>query len=675
MSNPSRHKRRHFGVPLVPPLESSGCSLIKSLINLANDIVNSSAARSHKAAQSALFVSQRRNAFAMVRKVKILLIFFEEVRDTSSILPPSAILCFGELHVVLQGVKLLLDDCVESSRMWLMLENHRLSEGFHRLTLNIATSLEILPMSLLDLSCEVREQVGLLLQQARKSQIHLDPDESKLLLKVKSLMSQIERKETPNTMKLREVFTSLGLNSGDECQSELGKLEEELEGSQDTSEEANFLFNDLLSFIRYGKCVLYGVSELQLKEIAESPENPNFCEDVVVPEDFRCPISLDIMTDPVIIATGHTYERSSITRWIEEGNHTCPKSGLMMAHTVLIPNEALRNLIQQWCDEFGISISPSEPINPGIRAPQSTPTSLEATKLTVDFLLLQLSSASAETQRHIAGELRLLAKCGSDNRKVIGEAGAVPLLIPLLSSSDVRTQEHAVTAILNLSIFTTNKEIIVSAGAIDPLVKVLSNSLSSDAARENSAAALFSLTHVADYAELLCQKSEAIDGLLQLLCEGSLRGKRDAASALFNISAYSRNPINVVKSGAVEVLVSLLSPSESDLHIEALSVLAVLAGSPDGCAAIVNLNTIPLLVNLLHSSSPKGKENSVSILLNLCRYVGQPVVKEITDLCSFWPSLHSLANSGTDRARRKASRLWRVIRKMELAPISFFGSN
>jgi hypothetical protein len=29
----------------------------------------------------------------------------------------------------------------------------------------------------------------------------------------------------------------------------------------------------------------------------------------VPPDDFRCPISLELMTDPVILATGQTFDR------------------------------------------------------------------------------------------------------------------------------------------------------------------------------------------------------------------------------------------------------------------------------------------------------------------------------------------------------------------------------
>ena len=51
------------------------------------------------------------------------------------------------------------------------------------------------------------------------------------------------------------------------------------------------------------------------------------------------------MQDPVMIATGHTYDRHSITRWLAQGHRTCPSTGLRLRHLELVPNFALRSAI------------------------------------------------------------------------------------------------------------------------------------------------------------------------------------------------------------------------------------------------------------------------------------------------------------------------------------------
>ncbi|KAL0021768.1 hypothetical protein WJX79_006996 [Trebouxia sp. C0005] len=68
----------------------------------------------------------------------------------------------------------------------------------------------------------------------------------------------------------------------------------------------------------------------------------------VAPSSFYCPISMELMNDPVMVATGHTYDRVCIERWLQQGNRTCPVTGMRLRHLELTPNFALRNAIQEW---------------------------------------------------------------------------------------------------------------------------------------------------------------------------------------------------------------------------------------------------------------------------------------------------------------------------------------
>lgn len=65
------------------------------------------------------------------------------------------------------------------------------------------------------------------------------------------------------------------------------------------------------------------------------------------PPSFYCPIAMELMVDPVMVATGHTYDRQCIERWVDlQGNRTCPVTGMKLRHLEFIPNHALRNAIQ-----------------------------------------------------------------------------------------------------------------------------------------------------------------------------------------------------------------------------------------------------------------------------------------------------------------------------------------
>ncbi len=55
---------------------------------------------------------------------------------------------------------------------------------------------------------------------------------------------------------------------------------------------------------------------------------------------------MELMQDPVMVATGHTYDRACIEKWLHQGNRTCPVTGMRLRHLELTPNYALRTAIQ-----------------------------------------------------------------------------------------------------------------------------------------------------------------------------------------------------------------------------------------------------------------------------------------------------------------------------------------
>ncbi|XWS59376.1 hypothetical protein CRYUN_Cryun08bG0116400 [Craigia yunnanensis] len=76
-------------------------------------------------------------------------------------------------------------------------------------------------------------------------------------------------------------------------------------------------------------------------------------DDIEVLKYFICPISLQIMKDPVTTITGITYDRESIEQWLLKGKNTsCPVTQQPLSRDFdLTPNHTLRRLIQARCTE------------------------------------------------------------------------------------------------------------------------------------------------------------------------------------------------------------------------------------------------------------------------------------------------------------------------------------
>uniref|UniRef100_A0A665UWC2 WD repeat, SAM and U-box domain-containing protein 1 n=1 Tax=Echeneis naucrates TaxID=173247 RepID=A0A665UWC2_ECHNA len=66
------------------------------------------------------------------------------------------------------------------------------------------------------------------------------------------------------------------------------------------------------------------------------------------PDEFLCPITRELMKDPVIAADGYSYERDSIESWIKGKNKTSPMTNLPLPTTLLTPNRSLKMAITRW---------------------------------------------------------------------------------------------------------------------------------------------------------------------------------------------------------------------------------------------------------------------------------------------------------------------------------------
>ena len=82
-----------------------------------------------------------------------------------------------------------------------------------------------------------------------------------------------------------------------------------------------------------------------------------------IPSEFMCPISMDLMTDPVIGNDGHTYERSAITEWLTN-HHVSPLTRQPMTTANLNTNFALRGAIERWKLSNEAAPPPLEPLVP-----------------------------------------------------------------------------------------------------------------------------------------------------------------------------------------------------------------------------------------------------------------------------------------------------------------------
>ncbi|XP_067597933.1 WD repeat, SAM and U-box domain-containing protein 1 isoform X4 [Globicephala melas] len=87
--------------------------------------------------------------------------------------------------------------------------------------------------------------------------------------------------------------------------------------------------------------VLRKIEELRTKMKTLSSE---------IPDEFICPITRELMKDPVIASDGYSYEKEAIENWISKKKRTSPMTNLVLPSVVLIPNRTLKMAIDRWLE-------------------------------------------------------------------------------------------------------------------------------------------------------------------------------------------------------------------------------------------------------------------------------------------------------------------------------------
>ncbi|GJM86489.1 hypothetical protein PR202_ga02353 [Eleusine coracana subsp. coracana] len=321
------------------------------------------------------------------------------------------------------------------------------------------------------------------------------------------------------------------------------------------------------------------------------------------PHLFLCPISMELMDDPVTVSTGVTYDRRSIERWLfEYGSATCPATMQPLANLDLTPNHTLKRVIDSWLDRGGSSSSsPStSPSTSSLSSPAHdlaacTPLSrmLEAEQLRAALAGLEETpfkvTALKTIRARIAGDVAMqcefvsscgvqvvgrvmaqaLAECGGDFSAftVCEEAAAVLAALPLADPESVGLV-LAPECARPIATLLQRGGAEARLHAMDILVKVSSNA---------EAGATTSTDH---WTAGGVDVGDVLKSLLELLSdEGgpTTRLSSRALDVLLDVAERApRGPAKAAEVGAVHVLVELLADAADGRPRDAERILLLL---------------------------------------------------------------------------------------------------
>lgn len=382
---------------------------------------------------------------------------------------------------------------------------------------------------------------------------------------------------------------------------------------------------------------------------------------VQIPYHFRCPISLELMRDPVIVGTGQTYDRPSIESWVATGNTTCPVTRLPLTDFTLIPNHTLRRLIQEWCvanRSYGVERipTPKQPADP----------------VMVRSLLSQAASESISSHARLSAlrRLRGLARDSDKNRSVISTHNAREVLLGVLfSETNSNSSELNLESLAILSSFPLSESecLLVSSdpNRISYLISLLSHP--SIDVRVNAASLLENVvagTRSPENRAEISNHDEVFDRIVGILNYplSYPRAMKVGIKALFALCLVKQHRHKAVDAGAVEALINRLADFEKCDAERALATVELLCRIPQGCAAFAShALTVPLLVKIILKISDRATEYAAGALLSLCS-AAERLQREAVAAGVLTQLLLLVQSDCTERAKRKAQMLLKLLR-------------
>ncbi|KAL6183211.1 hypothetical protein ACLB2K_044622 [Fragaria x ananassa] len=347
------------------------------------------------------------------------------------------------------------------------------------------------------------------------------------------------------------------------------------------------------------------------------------------PKEFICPISGSLMSDPVIVASGQTFERRSVQVCREFGYAPELPDGTRPDFSNLIPNMAIKTTILNWCDhnhadrpqppdlasvEKNVRLLMEESkVDEGIRVSER-----ELLRGVAERPPVMFSHANTELGR---GRVDHFYSSSSEESVVVASAAGSPYTpLPFAtrpscySSSPSSSEIELVGELESLS--TNSNATIISSPEEEELMMKLSSSVIVE--QEEAVISLRKLTRTKEELRVSLCTPLLLTALRSLIVSRYSTVQVNAMASLVNLSLEKPNKVKIVRSGFVRPLVDVLKSGSSESQEHAAGALFSLALEEDNKMAIGVLGALPPLMHaLIRSESERTRHDAALALYHL----------------------------------------------------------
>ncbi|XP_061370356.1 U-box domain-containing protein 43-like [Gastrolobium bilobum] len=507
--------------------------------------------------------------------------------------------------------KQLAQECSKRSKVYLLMNCRSIVKRLENHTKEISRALSLLPLATSGLSSGIIEEIEKLCDNMQKAGFEAALAEEEILEKIESGIRENNVDSSYANNLLILIAEAVGIrNERSIMKKELDEFKNEIENARVRKDLAEALQMDQIIALLERADAASSPREKELKYFAK---RQSLGTQILEPlQSFYCPITQDVMVDPVETSSGQTFERSAIEKWFAEGNKLCPLTLIPLDTSILRPNRTLKQSIEEWKDRN--------------------------TMITIATLKEKIQSGDDNEVLHSLGTLQDLCEQKDQHRKWVILENYIPALIQILGSKNRDIRNYALVILSMLA--KDNEEAKERIATVDNAIESIVHSLGRRQGERKFAVALLLELCKYDLARENIGKAQGCILLLVTMSSGDdNQAARDATELLENLSYSDHNVIQMAKTNYFKHLLQRLSTGPDDVKMVMATTLAEMELTDHNKESLFDGGVLPPLLYLVSHNDLQVKTEAIKALRNLSslkknglEMIGRGAVRPLLDL-------------------------------------------
>ncbi|XVE83894.1 hypothetical protein DITRI_Ditri16bG0125000 [Diplodiscus trichospermus] len=341
-----------------------------------------------------------------------------------------------------------------------------------------------------------------------------------------------------------------------------------------------------------------------------------------IPKEFSCPISGSLMADPVIVFSGHTFERACVEACKSLEFSPTLQDGSIPDFSTIIPNLALKSAIINWCQNH--SLNPPKPLN--------FSTALELVRT---LMAKNPNTQIKKEEENVSTAMEELIQGVKDSPSpkldhAVTELTPRPIHFQSSSEESVpaatTTTTNAVIPPLQLATRPSCYSSASSSSEIETLTPNLNEEEELYLTKlkspevfsvEEALVALRKITRTQESSRVVLCTPRVLSVFKPLIISRYVNIQVNSVAVLVNLSLEKINKVKIVRSGLAPALIDVLKAGSPEAQEHACGALFSLALDDDNKTAIGVLGALQPLMHMLRSGTERARNDSALALYHL----------------------------------------------------------